>query len=70
MTEKRILFDKFEFPKIRGLEYLLDEDGNPDILQIDENSNGIADVLEIDANGDGIPDAAIILVYLETAQQQ
>lgn len=35
----------------------IDEDGNPDILQIDENSNGVADVLEIDANGDGIPDA-------------
>ncbi|MBR4954583.1 MAG: hypothetical protein IKY46_01555, partial [Clostridia bacterium] len=27
----------------------IDEDGNPDILQIDENSNGVADVLEIDA---------------------
>ena len=26
MTEKRILFDKFEFPRIRGLEYLLDEE--------------------------------------------
>ena len=25
MTEKRILFDKFEFPRIKGLEYLLDE---------------------------------------------
>ena len=25
MTEKRILFDKFEFPRINGLEYLLDE---------------------------------------------
>ena len=35
----------------------IDEDGNPDILQIDENGNGVADVLEIDANGDGIPDA-------------
>ena len=26
MTEKRILFDKFEFPRIRGLKYLLDEE--------------------------------------------
>lgn len=25
MNEKRILFDKFEFPRIQGLEYLLDE---------------------------------------------
>ena len=25
MTDKRILFDEFEFPRLRGLEYLLDE---------------------------------------------
>jgi hypothetical protein len=25
VTEKRILFDRFEFPKVSGLEYLLDE---------------------------------------------
>ncbi len=26
MTEKRILFGKFEFPRMQGLEYLLDEE--------------------------------------------
>ena len=26
MTDKRILFGKFEFPRMRGLEYLLDEE--------------------------------------------
>lgn len=26
MSEKRILFGKFEFPRIKGLEYLFDED--------------------------------------------
>lgn len=26
MTDKRILFDEFEFPRLRGLEYLLDEE--------------------------------------------
>lgn len=25
MTDKRILFDRFEFPRIKGLEYLLNE---------------------------------------------
>ena len=28
MTEKRILFDEFEFQRIRGLKYLLDEEKN------------------------------------------
>ena len=28
MTDKRILFGEFEFPRIHGLEYLLDEEKN------------------------------------------
>ena len=35
----------------------IDEDGCPDILQIDEDKNGTADILEVDADGDGIVDA-------------
>ena len=35
----------------------IDEDGEPDILAVDENSNGVADILEIDGNGDGTADA-------------
>ena len=34
----------------------IDEDGQPDVLQVDDNDNGIADILETDANGDGVAD--------------
>lgn len=37
MTEKRILFDKFEFPILKGLEYLLNEkQTNSDYLFVNE----------------------------------
>ena len=35
----------------------IDEDGQPDILLVDDNSNGISDILETDENGDGVADA-------------
>ena len=35
----------------------IDEDGEPDILSVDDNSNGISDILETDENGDGVADA-------------
>lgn len=37
VTDKRILFGKFEFPRMRGLEYLLDEEnGVTDYLFVNE----------------------------------
>jgi len=35
----------------------IDENGSPDILQVDENGNDVADILEVDADGDGVADA-------------
>lgn len=34
----------------------IDEDGDPDILHIDDDANGTPDVLELDKDGDGIAD--------------
>ena len=34
----------------------IDEDEQPDILQLDENGNGQPDILETDENGDGVAD--------------
>ncbi|MBQ7391725.1 MAG: hypothetical protein IJV73_03490 [Clostridia bacterium] len=43
MTRKRILFDKFEFPKVSGLEYLLDEEKSiTDYLFVNEPHDGFS----------------------------
>ena len=43
MTRKRILFDKFEFPRVSGLEYLLDEKKSvTDYLFVNEPHDGFS----------------------------
>ena len=43
MTRKRILFDKFEFPRVKGLEYLLDEKKSiTDYLFVNEPHDGFS----------------------------
>ena len=43
MTRKRILFDRFEFPRISGLEYLLDEEKSvTDYLFVSDRHDGFS----------------------------
>ena len=49
MTEKRILFDGFEFPMIKGLEYLINENvPETDFLLINEPSTDFSLMFEKD----------------------
>ena len=46
---KRILFDKFEFPVIKGLDYLKDDKNvNPDYLFINDKNDGFSMYFEKD----------------------
>ena len=57
MTEKRILFGKFEFPRVNGLEYLFDEqEPITDYLFVNEPNDGFSMYFEKDFPVFTVPD--------------